>query len=845
MRTRWKLFTGLIVVVVLGVTMLAATGQMLLATRDASLVRDQIGAGRFEAASVVVRAQQRAHIPTDDGETTFDYAPLLLEARRVPAGLGSTVDAVPGVRAVALDRTFSATLVGGADGTRAGHGWSSAALAPYRLTAGNEPRGRDEVVLDAGTAAAQNLEPGDRTQVITLGGVRDVTVAGVAQGPGGDGRFAAPAVFFPDQVAAELSGAKDFVDAVGVFAEDGVAAEALAEQLRAALGDQSLVVVTGTDKLDPATVSDYTSAVTDSGSFLAITALISAFVSVFVVASTFAFVVAQRRRELALLRTVGATPKQVQRMMIGESAIVGTLASLAGCVLGAIGGQVLAGLTVSFGIAPPGFSAPVAPLALIVAFLVGVGVSVAGVFAASRQAGKVAAVEALRQADVEQGVMTRGRWLIGIGFFALALVMILLMARVGGEASVVFAIVLTEVLVVALAALAPLFVPPLVWLLARPLSAWTDVTGLLAGANSRSAPRRVAALAAPILITVAIGSSMLGVIATTSATAAADARAHLSAPFVVTASSGAGLPQDTIGRMRSIAGVADVAGVVQTNGWAPNLGEPDQVTMGVADPKTLGTVFKVAAASGSLDAFTGSTVVVNREASGLLGWTAGQQTTVYLGDGTAVPVTVAAVLGADAGLPDVLLTPEIAAGHVHDPLTSEAYVTLAPGADLDDVRDALAELPGVTVATSEEWLSSQSQNSQQDNLVAIALLFGMAILYTGISIANTLAMSMGERTEEIRLMRRIGATGRQITGVMLGEIMAVVLVGVVLGLLVAVVTVVGVWRGLASTGAEAVMDLPLLQLIGVVATCVVIALAGGMVPTMRALKVTAAARPAE
>ncbi|PWK86309.1 putative ABC transport system permease protein [Lentzea atacamensis] len=844
-RTRWRLFTGLIVVVVLGVTMLAATGQMLLATRDASLVRDQIGAGRFEAASVVVRAQQRAHIPTDDGDTTFDYAPLLLEARRIPVNLTSKVDAVPGVRAVHPDRTFSATLVGGEDGTRAGHGWSSAALAPYRLTEGTEPRSRDEVVLDEDTAKRHNLEPGDRTDVITLGGVRAVKVAGVAKGPGGDGRFAVAAVFFTDQAAAELTGASDQVDAIGVFGEDGTTPEALAEQLRQALGDPSLVVVTGADKLDPATVSDYTSAVTDAGSFLAITALISAFVSIFVVASTFAFVVAQRRRELALLRTVGATPKQVQRMMIGEAAIVGALASAAGCVLGAIGGQVLAGLTVSFGIAPPGFSAPVSPLALTVAFIVGVGVSVLGVFAASRQAGRVAAVEALRQADVEQGVMTRGRWLIGIGFFGLALLMILLMARVGGEASVVFAIVLTEVLVVALAALAPLFVPPLVWLLSRPLTAWTDVTGLLAGANSRVAPRRVAALAAPILITVAIGSSMLGVIATTSATAAADARAHLSAPFVVTAQSGAGLPQDTIDKMKSVPGVVDVTGVVKTSGWAPNLGEPDQVTMGVADPRTLGAVFKVAPASGSLDQFAGASVVVTREASNLLGWTAGQQVTVYLGDGTPAPVTVAAVLSADAGLPDILLSPEIARGHVHDPLTSEAYVLLAPGADTGDVRKALAALPAVEVSTAEDWLTTQSQNSQQDNLIAIALLFGMAILYTGISIANTLAMSMGERTEEIRLMRRIGATGRQITGVMLGEILAVVLVGVVLGLLVAVITIIGVWRGLASTGAEAVMDLPLLQLGGVVSTCVVIALVGGMVPTMRALRVTAAARPAE
>lgn len=844
-RTRWKLFSGLIVVVVLGVTMLAATGQMLLATRDGTIVRDQIGAGRFEAASVVVRAQQRAHIPTDDGEATYDYAPLLLEARRIPASHADKVRAVPGVKSVQPDRTFSATLVGGSDGTRSGHGWSSAALAPYRLTAGNEPRSRDEVVLDEGSAKAHGLEPGDRTEVITLGGVREVRVVGVVKGPEGDGRFAVTAVFFTDQTAAELSGAGDQVDALGVFAEQGTSPEALADQLRQALGDPSLVVVTGVDKLDPATVSDYTSAVTDSGSFLAITALISAFVSIFVVASTFAFVVAQRRRELALLSTVGATPKQLQRMMIGEAAIVGTVASLVGCVLGAVGGQVLAGLTVSFGIAPPGFSAPVAPLALIVAFLVGVAVSVLGVFAASRQAGKVAAVEALRQADVEQGVMTKGRWLIGIGFFGLALLMILLMARLGGEASVVFAILLTEVLVVALAALAPLFVPPLVWLLSRPLTAWTDVTGLLAGANSRVAPRRVAALAAPILITVAIGSSMLGVIATTSATAAADARAHLSAQFVARAEGGAGLPQDTLDKMRSAPGVANVAGVVKTNGWAPNLGEPDQVTIGVTDPGTLGAVFKVVAASGSLEQFTGAAVVLSREAAGLLGWSAGQQVTIHLGDGTPVPVVVAAILSADAGLPDILVPQEIARGHVHDMLTSEAYVTLKPGADAGDARAALADLPGVTVSTAEDWLADQSRQSQQDNLVAIALLFGMAILYTGISIANTLAMSMGERTEEIRLMRRIGATGRQITGVMLGEILAVVVVGVVLGLLVAVMTVIGVWRGLASTGADAVIDLPLLQLGGVVAACVVIALAGGMLPTMRALRVTAAARPAE
>lgn len=842
---RRRSFSGLIVVVVLGVTMLAATGQLLLATRDASLVRDQIGAGRFEAASVVVRAQQRAHIPADDGDATYDYAPLLLEARRIPAGLAGKVDAVAGVESVQLDRTFSATLVGGGDGTRSGHGWSSAALAPFRLTAGTEPRSRDEVVLDEALAEERGLKPGDRTEVITPGGVREVRIAGVAKGPDGDGKFAVTAVFFTDQAAAELSGVSDQADAIGVFGEAGTAPEELAEQVRRALGDPSLVAVTGADKLDPATVSDYTGAVTDAGSFLAITALISAFVSIFVVASTFAFVVAQRRQELALLRTVGATPKQVQRMMIGEAAIIGAVASLAGCVLGAVGGQVLAGLTVSFGIAPPGFSALVAPLALTIAFLVGVGVSVLGVVAASRQAGRVAAVEALRQADVEKGVMTRGRWLIGIGFLGIAALMMLFMARVGGEASVVFAIVLTEVLVVALAALAPLVVPPLVWSLSRPLTTWSDVTGLLAGANSRAAPRRVAALAAPVLITVAIGSSMLGVIATTSATAAADARAHLSAQFVARAEGGAGLPQDVVAEMRSVPGVAGVAGVVKSNGWAPNLGEPDQVTLGATDPAALGAVFGVAAASGSLERFGGASIVVTREASGLLGWTAGQRVTLHLGDGTPADVTVAAVLGADAGLPDILVSQELARGHVHDPLTSEAHVSLAPGADAAKVRAALDDLRGVAVSTAEDWLSDQSRQSHQDNVIAIALLFGMALLYTGISIANTLAMSTGERTEEIRLMRRIGATGRQVAGVMLGEIVAVVLVGVVLGLTVAVITVAGVWQGLASTYAEAVIDLPLPQLIGVVLACVVIALAGGMVPTLRALRLTAAARPAE
>lgn len=838
-RARWKLFSGLMIVVVLGVAMLAATGQLLLATRDTTLVRDQVGAGRFEAATVVVRAQQRAHIPADDGDTTYDYAPLLLEARRISASWAEKVAAVPGVRSVRLDRTFSATLVGGGDGTRSGHGWSSAALAPYRLTAGTEPRSRDEVVLDEESAKAHDLEPGDRTEVITSGGVREVLVSGIAKG--GE-RFALTGVFFTDQTAAELSGASDQVDAIGVFGEEGTAPEVLAERVRQALADPSLVVVTGADKLDPATVGDHTGAITDAGSVLAITALISAFVSVFVVASTFAFVVAQRRRELALLRTVGATPKQVRRLVIGEAAIVGAAASVVGCVLGALGGQALAGLAVTFGVAPPGFTAPVALPSLMVAFLVGVGVSVLGAFAASRQAGRVAAVEALRQADVEQGVMTWGRWLIGIGFTGVALLMILVMTRVGGESSVVFAILLTEVLVVALAALAPLFVPPLVWLLFRPLTA---VTALLAGANCRVAPRRVAALAAPVLITVAIGSSMLGVIATTSATAAADARTHLSAPFVARAEAGAGLPQDTLARMRSVPGVAGVAGVVRTNGWASNLGGPDQVTVGVTDPGTLRTAFDVAAASGSLERFEGAAAVVTREAAALLGWTAGRRVTFYLGDGTPVGVTVAAVLAADAGLPDILVPQEVARGHVHDPLTGEAYVSLAPGADAGAVRTALADLPGVTVSAAGEWLAEQSRQAQRDNLVAIALLFGMAILYTGISIANTLAMSMGERTEEIRLMRRVGATGRQITGVVLGEIMAVVLVGVVLGLAVAAITVVGVWRGLASTGAEAVIDLPLAQLAGVVAACAVIALAGGVAPALRALRVTASARPAE
>ncbi|MBL0803081.1 FtsX-like permease family protein, partial [Streptomyces albidoflavus] len=236
----------------------------------------------------------------------------------------------------------------------------------------------------------------------------------------------------------------------------------VADAVRAALPDSPLAVHTGPGKESGTAGANRAAALDEVATLLAIMALIGCFVSVFVVSGTFAFSIAQRRRELALLRTVGATPAQVTRMVTAEAAALGTAASAVGCLIGVQGSDGITAVLQHYGMAPADMEVPVSVPVLVISFVIGLAVALAGVLAASRRAARVRPAETLRESDTDTKVMTRGRWITGGLFLALAVLLLVQLPRAGDDGAVVISLLLTEILVIAMVAFAPLLVPPLV-----------------------------------------------------------------------------------------------------------------------------------------------------------------------------------------------------------------------------------------------------------------------------------------------------------------------------------------------------------------------------------------------
>ncbi|MFI9824755.1 ABC transporter permease [Streptomyces sp. NPDC052013] len=807
LRARWTAFLGSFVALSLGVALLTATGLVLAASLDAPERHPE----RFAAASVVVKGQDTLRVPTPVGDRTEKLA----HPRPVPP---DAVAKLRGLGRVVEDRSFAVRAEGGPAGL-VGHPWSTAAFAPYTLDAGRAPRTTGEVV-----AGGDWARPGERVRT-DHGTVR---VVGTVPDLGFE-----ETLFYTDADAARLSPAPTqlVVDADP---------DAVRDALR---GTPGVRVLRGDDLryADPDPERD-SEALTAVNALFGTAGGVSAFVSVLVVASTFAFAVAQRRREFGLLRTAGATPGQIRRLVFAEALLVGVLASGTGCVLGAYTAPHLADRAVDAGLAPRWFALGEATWPYHVAFWTGFVVALCGVTAASWRAGRTSSAEALREASADSGAaLTRGRLLTGAALLLTAAVTLAL-ALLGDPGDLLHRKTYVSrpmLLIGAVALLAPLVVRPLTRLLTWLPARLPGAVGLLVRENAATGVRRTAAIAAPVLVTVALAGSLLGATATLNDARAAEERARATGDFVVTAPSGAGFDERAVDRLRAVPGarvsVSAASEVyVLEEGVALIASEAR-----AADPEALAATTRLPLTAGRLTGLDDDSIVVNEE------WerhSVGQKVRVWLGDGTERTLRIAAVMPTGTGDNGVYVTPANAPGARPD----RVDVSLADGADARAATAALRDAvrpSGARVLPTDRWLEANRPGTDRTTRHGLLLVLGIALLYTGISLANTMVMATSDRLRDLAALRLAGATRPQVLRLVAAEALTVVAVGALLGLLVTALDLAGMRAALALQSAPAAITVPWTAIGTVTAVCAALAVASSVVPAALALRRSAPHSP--
>ncbi|MEU0407895.1 ABC transporter permease [Streptomyces griseorubiginosus] len=812
LRTRWPAFIGTFVALSLGVALLTVMGLALAGSLEAPERQPE----RFAAAPVVVQGQTTLSVPTSTGGHVSRETRALAHPRTVPT---TTVAELKKLGRVVPDRSFPVRAEDDAH-PLVGHPWSTAAYAPYEIAEGRAPHTADEVVV-----AGDWAHPGDRLHT-DHGTVR---IVGTVPSRG----FENP-VFYTDARAAELSPNST-----------QLVVEADPAKVRAVTDGQAVQILTGTARrlADPDPNRD-TEALTAMNALFGTAGGVTAFVSVFVVASTFAFAVSQRRREFGLLRTAGTTPGQLRRTVCAEALLVGVLASATGCVLGAYGAPQLARWVVDVGLAPAWFTVGDSMWPYHLAFWTGLLVALLGVVAASWRAGRTGPVQALRETSVDTSPMTWGRLLSGAALLLIAVVTatLALFTDPGDLLHRKTYVSRPMLLISAVALLAPLLVRPstrlLTWLPARLLP---GAGGMLVRENAAAAVRRTAAVAAPVLVTVALAGSLLGATATLNEARATETRERTTADFVVVPAGGAGRAADQAGappsagftpaalqKLRSIPGTtvsftSTSAVFVLEDGVALIRSEARAV-----EPAALAATARLPLAAGRVGDLDDGSIIVNEE------WeehTVGRTVDVWLGDGTRKSLRIAAVMTTGTGDNGVYVTPANAPGaHV-----DRVDVRLAEGTDPAAVAGELRRSGG-EVRTRDQWLRANAPGTDRTTRYGFLLVLGIALLYTGISLANTMVMATSDRVGDLNTLRLAGATRRQVLRLVGAEALTVVAVGGVSGLAVAWLNLAGMRGALELLSVHSATRMPWAELGAVTAACAVLAVVSSVAPAAWAMR---------
>ncbi|MFF1833109.1 FtsX-like permease family protein [Streptomyces sp. NPDC058231] len=827
-RARKGGFLGALLALMCAAALITACGTLL-----ETGLRGRIATERYAAAPLVVSADQNVHRTTvkrkGDGRTKIKHkAKPVAERAWLPAATADRIRHLSGVRKVVPELTFLAEPVVRAASRSSvpsyGHSWASASLTPFALVVGRAPASAHDVVIDRGLAERAGLGPGDRLTVQSTGAPRSYRVSGVAApAHRGDLRLQS-SLFFSGAEAGRLAARPGQVTALGVVPAPGTDPAPLRRQVEQALEGTTAQVATGDDR-GPVEFLDAAGArvmLVSMGGAMGGTSLL-------VVVGTFALTIQQRHRELALLRAIAATPRQVRRLLGREALLVGAVAGVLGSLAGLPLATWLYGRFIDMGAIP----ASLQRIAGIFPALAAAAVTLLGAWAAARISGhritRIRPAEAMAESAVERGRPAPVRTVAGLALLAGGGALVAVLSSLRTEAaSTPVTFLAVVVLATAVSLLGPLLVRWAAALLSGPLRA-AGSGGALATANIRGNSTRMAAVVTPLTLLIGMTCTVLFVPPTLGDAARAQAREGIRAGWVLTAQ-GPGGPSAAAEAVRTTPGVTAATEVVRTT---VRVGLDKFTAQGVTQAG-LSRTWDPEVTSGSLAGFAAGpgTAAVSELAAERLGLHPGSTLELHLGDGTPAALTVAAVHVRGHGFGDLTLPHDLVARHIDNPLA--ATVLVAGHSGRGRLTAALRKFPGVAVLTPATADRLQADR-QQANAEVNYLVMGLVLAFTAIAVVNTLAMSVSERIREFAMLRLAGATRRQVLRMLRIEALSVLLIAAVLGSGIALAVLTAFSIGMTGGEGPAVRPLVYATVLGAAA---VLALAASALLGRLALKIS-------
>ena len=774
-----------------------------------------------------------------------------------PVSVLETVRGVAGVTSATGDIQAFARVIGkdgeplGSDGNGPptfGGIASSDSAGLWSITEGRLPVGPNEVILDKATADNGEFVVGDNVRVVAVRGTREFTLVGIASygdisSPGG-----ATFALFDQPTASEFLLQPGFVDAILVEGDDSVSDEVLAQRINAALSaDLKLETLTGAE-ITAEVQGQIKDVLNIFSTFLIVFSYIALGIGSFVIYNVFSITAAQRLRENALLRAIGASRRQVSRALIVESTAMGVVGSVIGFGIGILLSQLLSALLKATGFEVPTQGLAISTSAFVNTFVAGVLVTVLAAWLPARRAGRVPPLAALRDTALDTAGNITRRVIVGLIIVALggvglassmrdAPIQILGLGVLG---------VFTGILV-----LGPAIARPVALTLGIPVAKLRGVSGAMARQNAARNPKRTSRTAAPVLLGVALVTAFTAL--------AASIRSEIRDTFgdafsgdialTVDARGFGGIPLTITDQIAGLPGVAQATGVGFTSVRLSDPNEPPALTQASAsqrgvfvqtiNPASITGLFDLGVTEGNLSSLGKDGIFVAASRAAEKGWEIGTRLQVTRVDGVVINAEIRGFVSGDTSFANYVASREMFADSPTPIFDAFVYIKVADGSVVSEVQARVAAISsdaGIgTLLSKEQFIDDQAAQINQI-LALIYGLLGLSIIIAIVGIVITLLLSVFERRREIGLLRAVGMTKSQVRTTVRWESVITSLLGAVSGVVLGVVMGVVVVAALDDEG-DIAFRLPINETLSIVFISFLLGVLAAVYPAWRATRV--------